>query len=104
MLTILMHRRIGVVITTILRNLGCCLLGRATRPVNLSNHKPMPYQTSGTKGIDAKIALLSLVAGKAILNGTLISKAGRLREAATFIATGIGLGTSHTNGGPESTG
>lgn len=93
------HKRTKAVVLAIPRSVGCCLRDCAASPVNLSNRKPMPYQTSGTKGIAARIAPVSFIVGKAILNGMDRNNAGRFRAAVIFIATGIGLATSHTIGG-----
>jgi len=97
------HRKITAVLAAIRRVVGRGLRGSATLPINLSNHKPTPYQTSGTKGSDARKVLVSLVVGKNILIGMLISKAGRLRTMEAFSAIENGLGgTSHIIGGWDS--
>jgi hypothetical protein len=65
----------------------------------------MLYQTSGTKGSDARKVLVSLLVEKNILIEVLISKAGRLRTMEVFSATDKGLGgTSHIIDELESTG
>jgi hypothetical protein len=98
------NRKIAAVLAAIRRLVGCGLRGSATLPINLSNHKPMPYQTSGTKGSDARKVLLSLLAENNILIGMLISKAGRFRTMEAFSAIENGLGgISHTIAGWDST-
>jgi hypothetical protein len=37
------HRKIAALLAAIRRLVGCGLRGSATLPINLSNHKPMPY-------------------------------------------------------------